>query len=120
MIRKKQVRLHVLVMGPAPEGMEVDHKTHPGGNLHKKDNRKSNLEFKTRMDNMKNQALRSTNTSGITGVSWHKKCQQWSAQICVNYKQINLGLFNKKEDAIKARKEAEIKYFGDCRYDANN
>ena len=118
--RKKQIRLHILVMSPTPNGMEIDHKTHPGGNLHKKDNRKSNLEFKTRLDNMKNQAIRSTNTSGITGVSWHKKYQQWSAQICINYKQVHLGLFDKKEDAINARKEAEVKYFGDHRYDMNN
>ena len=31
----------------------------------------------------------------------------------VNKKQISLGLFNKKEDAIKARKEGELKYFGE-------
>ena len=107
-------------MSPRPDGMDIDHKTHPGRNSHKIDNRKSNLEFKTRLDNMKNQAMRNTNTSGTTGVSWHKKYQQWSAQICVNYKQIHLGLFDKKEDAIAARKEAEIKYFGEHRYDANN
>ena len=36
------------------------------------------------------------------------------------HKQIHLGTFKNKEDAIKARKEAEMKYFGEHRYDANN
>lgn len=38
---------------------------------------------------------------------------KWRAYITVNKKQISLGLFNKKEDAIKARKEGELKYFGE-------
>lgn len=117
---KRQIRLHVLVMNPIPENMVVDHKTHPVGDAHKIDNRKSNLEYKTFHDNIKNQGRRITNSSGTTGVSWHKKHNQWAAYICVNYQQIYLGLFNDKEDAIAARKEAEIKYFREHRYDANN
>ena len=31
----------------------------------------------------------------------------------VNGKEIRLGHYEKIEDAIKARKEAELKYFGD-------
>lgn len=33
---------------------------------------------------------------------------------------IHLGTFTDKEDAIVARKNAELKYFGKYRYDANN
>ena len=55
-------------------------------------------------------SLFSTNTSGVTGVNWLKKNQKWRAYINVGDKQINLGSFVDKEDAIKARKEAEIKY----------
>ena len=51
-----------------------------------------------------------TNTSGVTGVNWLKKNQKWRAYITVGDKQIHLGSFENKEDAIKARKEAEIKY----------
>ena len=117
---KKQIRLHILIMSPTPDGMVIDHKTHPPGSSHKIDNRKSNLEYKTFQNNIKNQGRRSTNNSGTTGVCWHKKSNQWCAYICVNYKQIYLGQFNNKDEAIKARKEAEIKYFGENRYDANN
>ena len=117
---KKQIRLHMLVMRPIPNNMVVDHKKHPVGNAHKVDNRKSNLEFKTFADNVKNQGTRKNNNSGIKGVCWHKKMQQWTAYICVDYNQIYLGAYDNKTDAIQARKAAEIKYFGDNRYDVNN
>jgi hypothetical protein len=37
-------------------------------------------------------------------------------RIKINNKNIQLGCFTKKENAIKTRKEAEIKYFGNYRY----
>ena len=37
--------------------------------------------------------------------------------IVVDGKKINLGLFENKEQAIKVRKEAEEKYFGEFSYD---
>ena len=64
-----------------------------------------------------NKGLQSNNTSGIAGVGWHKSSNKWMAYIAINKKQIHLGLFSKKEDAIKARKEAEEKYFGEFSYD---
>ena len=45
---------------------------------------------------------------------------KWKAYIKINQRTIHLGTFSNKEDAIIARKNAEIKYFGDHRYDANN
>jgi len=59
--------------------------------------------------------LRSDNTSGVIGVCWCKTRKKWVAFIKVNYKRKQLGYFINKEDAIKARREAEIKYFGDFR-----
>ena len=57
----------------------------------------------------------SANTSGHKGVSWDKSRNKWYAYITVNYKLINLGRFSILEDAIEARKKAEIKYFGEYR-----
>lgn len=54
----------------------------------------------------------STNTSGVTGVSWINSRQKWQSQIVFKGKTYNLGRYDKKEDAIKARKEAEQKLFG--------
>ena len=45
-----------------------------------------------------------------------KNRNKWIAQITVNYKNIHLGRYENIEDAIKARKEAEVKYFGEYRY----
>ena len=50
------------------------------------------------------------NTSGVCGVSLDKRTGKWIAQIMVDYKYIYLGKFNGKNDAILARKKAEIKY----------
>ena len=51
-----------------------------------------------------------TMSSGVIGVSWHKASKKWCARISVDGKRINLGRFNNLDDAIYARREAEIKY----------
>lgn len=55
--------------------------------------------------------LRKNNTSGKTGVYFNKGKKKWSAEIMLKGKKIHLGYFDKKQDAIKARKQAEEKYF---------
>ena len=114
----KRVFLHRLVMEPIPTGMIVDHKRHPKGRAHKFDNRKSNLEIKTNQQNAMNQCIHSNNTSGCSGVT--RSHNKWLARITYQYKRIILGHFNNLEDAIKARKEAEAKYYGHYSYDNNN
>ena len=61
--------------------------------------------------------MRSDNTSGFTGVYWLKNNRTWEARINVNKESIGLGYYKNKKDAIKARKEAEEKYFGEWSYD---
>lgn len=51
-------------------------------------------------------------------VSFYTKRGKWSAEICVNYVNIKLGLFSVFEDAVKAREEAEILYYGELRPEA--
>ena len=53
----------------------------------------------------------SNNTSGVTGVSYNKFKKKWEANIKLKYKQIYLGAFITKEEAIKARLDGEEKYF---------
>lgn len=87
----------------------VDHINH-----NKLDNRKCNLREVTKQQNSLNRSsVVSTNTSGYTGVSFITKRQQWFAEIYVNNKTINLGSYANKEDAIRARLQAEVKYFGE-------
>lgn len=52
------------------------------------------------------------NTSGYVGVSWNKKDKRWVAYITKNGITHSLGSFTNLEDAITARKNAEIKFFG--------
>lgn len=55
--------------------------------------------------------LRSTNTSGVTGVYWDKQKCMWSAEIVFQNVRHHLGRYGRKEDAIAARQKAEKEYF---------
>lgn len=72
------------------------------------DNRLENLRLVTRSENLRNAALPSNNKTGVRGVYKYSE-KKWCAQIR-NIKTIHLGLFDSFEDAVKARKEAELKY----------
>lgn len=69
---------------------------------------------------MMNSAVRRNNKSGASGVYFDYKNKKWVAQIMINKKSVFLGRFFSKDDAVKARRRAEIKYFGEYRYDVNN
>ena len=102
---KERVKLHQIIC-PCDNGFEPDH-----NDKNPLNNTTENLIPKTHMQNMQNQSKRSDNTSGSVGVSFHKYTGKWAAYITVNQKRIYLGEYTHKEDAIKARKEAEEKYF---------
>ena len=117
---KQKILFHHLVMSPIPDGVDIDHKQHPPYPGQKYDNRKSNLRSVTHSQNLMNRTMGTNNTSGNIGVSWNKEKQKWKAYITIGGKQIHVGYFVNKEDAIQARKAAELKYFGEYRYEANN
>jgi hypothetical protein len=76
------------------------------------DNRKENLRQATPSENAMNRSKYKNNTSGVSGVCWRKDTLKWRATIQVEEVTYNLGSFINKEDAIKARLNAEVKYFG--------
>ena len=84
---------------------EVDHQNHI-----RSDNRWKNLIAATRQTNKQNQPKLVTNTSGFTGVTWNNATEKWRAQITINKKNIYLGTFIEMDNAISARKEANIKF----------
>lgn len=55
--------------------------------------------------------VRSNNTSGVPGVDWIAKKQRWRASICFKGKRRYLGSYDKFEDAVKARRQAEAHLF---------
>lgn len=112
----KHIKLHRLIMN-ANKNDVVDHKKHLPRKEHKIDNRKSNLRVTTHQGNAMNRVKSKANTSGVTGVYWSSKKQKWQASIGYKRKQIHIGYFDNLEDAVKARKEAEEKYFGEFSFD---
>lgn len=105
-----KIYLHILIMNPY-DGQLVDHKKH-----RKFDNRKSELRIVNATQNAINRCMQSNNTSGTTGVSFHKASKKWFAYIKINKKQ-KRKYANSKEEAIIFRKELEEKYFGEYSYD---
>lgn len=78
-------------------------------------NVRSNLRPCTQQQNTFNGKLGKNNTTGVTGVQFvhNVKTNPWRARIMLNRKEILLGCFPTFEDAVKARLEAEKKYFGE-------
>jgi len=99
--------LHELIVGTVG-GLIIDHI-----NRDRCDCRKSNLRHVTPFENAINKGKQSNNTSGYVGVSWDKGRSKWASHIKVNRKKKFLGRFEKLEDAVSARLDAERKYFGD-------
>jgi hypothetical protein len=54
--------------------------------------------------------LRKNNKSGFNGVCFDKSKNKWKSSIHFNNKEIHLGRFYNLADAIKCRKQANIKY----------
>lgn len=101
------IRLHRYVTN-AKENEIIDHK-----NRNKLDYRKENLRRTNYHGNAQNISLQKNNKSGITGVYYGKQINKWIANITVDKKVKYLGSYDDINDAIKARVEAEIKYYGE-------
>ena len=98
----------LLTTGVYDKTVQVDHIDHDRGN-----NRLSNLRTVSHAENMRNQSLRSTNKTGVTGVSIRRTRRgtiRYAATMVVDYKPIFLGNYDTLEEAAAARAEAEIKY----------
>jgi len=110
----KGVYLHRIILSHDVK-TEIDHI-----DRNKLNNRSANLREAYRFENASNRDILKLNTSGVVGVELIKSTGKWKASITFHKKRIHLGVFKNKEDAIKIRKEAEEKYFGEYRKDAND
>lgn len=114
---QQKIKMHRLVMNVIDEDWRQIQVDHIHGKESRFDNRKSNLRIVSVSQNGMNKGLQCNNTSGVTGVSLNKNKTKWRSRIKINGKEKNLGEFVNFEDAVKARKEAEKKYFGEYAYD---
>jgi hypothetical protein len=93
------------VTGKWPE-KEIDHR-----NGQRADNRWLNLRPATKKQQRENATPQRRSASGVRGVYWFKRTQQWRAVINHNKKPISLGYHDCFLDAIAARKAAERRLF---------
>jgi len=82
---------------------QVDHIDGNGLN-----NKWDNIREASKTENGRNQRLHRNNTSGTSGVCWMKRTGKWMAQIRLGKLRKYLGCFTNKDDAIAAKKAAEI------------
>ena len=85
------------------------------------DNRACNLRWATNSENHRNiTPLRVNNSSGCAGIqsrTYNGVHTTWRVRISLNNQRINIGDFKDYDDAVKARREAELKYFGEYNAD---
>lgn len=93
----------IMVNGYLDDGLEIDHINHV-----RCDNRIENLRTVNRTQNVRNLSKNKMNTSGVMGVSYEKQRDKWSAYIWDKNKKVYIGRFDKRGDAIDARKAKEV------------
>lgn len=91
--------LHVVLLGPPPRGMVIDHI-----NGNKLDTRRSNLRIVTVAENGLNRhrANRNNRSSRHVGVTFIKREGKWRAQARWKGKDYHGGYFDTEEDAAAA------------------
>ena len=111
--KKERIYFHRLVMDN-PE-LQVDHIN--GNTL---DNRKENLRIVSIQDNMKNLKKRKNNTSGIRGVSFSERDQQYRVDFTYENKRMYFKTFSSKAHAVYLRYLLEKEFLKDFRNTSND
>lgn len=105
---ERTIYMHRYIMN-APEGMVVDHINHNG-----LDNRKENLRFATRAENVRySRKTKNKFSSDYKGVHYITKAKRWRAMITFENKTIYIGQYKDEISAAKAYDRAAKKYFGE-------
>ena len=90
-----------------PGRLDIDHINGVPG-----DDRIENLRLATHAQNQRNRRRNINNKSGSRGVHWFDRDRKWRAEITFNGKTIHIGYYDDIEAATTARREAELRLFG--------
>lgn len=110
--KRRKVWMAREIMNATKEA-QVDHRNHQT-----LDNRRSNLRLATPAENSANRRMRSTNTTGFTGVYRDRK--RWRAGIMVAGKNIYLGGFRTPEEAHAVYQATAAMHQGEFFFDERN
>jgi hypothetical protein len=103
--RMVEHKVVMILTGKYIVGKVIDHLDGNGLN-----NLIDNLKMKTQSQNCQNRKDHSNNTSGVKGVSFHKKYERWQASITnLEGKRMN-KMFDSLAEAILWRKTKEFKF----------
>jgi HNH endonuclease/AP2 domain len=106
---KGTYRMHRVIMGLTKgDPIEVDHIN--GNSL---DNRRRNLRLATHAQNGRNLQMKSSNTSGYKGVTFHKFSGLWHAVITVDRRTVSLGYYHDPKEAHAAYCAAATLHHGE-------
>ncbi|KKN71936.1 hypothetical protein LCGC14_0415820 [marine sediment metagenome] len=107
---KRRLELMHRKIMDAPKGMVVDHINH-----NTLDNRRANMRVCTNSQNSCN-SLPVEGSSKYKGVHWSEYQERWVAQIKLDYKYHNVGVFKDEIKAAEAYDEKAIELFGEFAY----
>lgn len=91
-------------MGECPDELTLERVDNDGNYT------KENCKWVKRHINCQNRRIFKNNSSGKSGVKWHKHSRKWLAFISVDKKEIDLGSYFLFTQALTARQIGEIKY----------
>jgi len=101
----KAHRLAWLYVTGAFPSDQIDHINHI-----RSDNSFVNLRECSNIENSKNAKMPKNNTSGFVGVNFSKSVGKWHVRVGVDGVRVHVGYFDLKEDAVLARKKANVEY----------
>lgn len=72
----------------------------------------SNCRWATHTQQARNKRMQRNNSVGHNGIHYEKERNKYRTTIYVNNKRVDLGRYNSLEEAVKARKDGEVRYWG--------